>query len=57
MGWLSNRLPTACGLALERGASLSGLAVAWLERGATPADPELGMPATVSILDDGLGAC
>ena len=57
MGWLPNRLPTACGLALYRGAGLSGLAVAWLERGATPADPELGMPATVSILDDGLGAC
>src|SRR6266478_1382654 len=34
MGWLPNRLPAACGLALERGASLSGLAVAWLERGA-----------------------
>src|SRR5260370_20995496 len=33
MGWLPNRLPTACGLALERGASLSGLSVAWLERG------------------------
>jgi hypothetical protein len=33
MGWLPNRLPAACGLALERGASLSGLAVAWLERG------------------------
>jgi len=41
MGWLPNRLPTACGLALYRGAGLSGLAVAWLERGATPADPEL----------------
>ena len=35
MGWLPNRLPTACGLALERGASLSVLAVAWLERGAS----------------------
>jgi hypothetical protein len=33
MGWLPNRLPTACGVALERGAGLSGLAVVWLERG------------------------
>ena len=35
MGWLPIRLPAACGLALERGASLPGLAVAWLERGAS----------------------
>src|SRR5258708_2683854 len=33
MGWLPNRLPAACGLALERGVSLSVLAVAWLKRG------------------------
>jgi hypothetical protein len=39
MGWLSNRLPTACGLALERGVSLSGLAVVWLKRGASADDP------------------
>ena len=25
MGWLPNRLPATCGLALERGAGLSGL--------------------------------
>jgi len=48
MGWLSNRLPAGCGLAYERRASLSDLAVAWLERGATPADPKSGMPATVT---------
>jgi transposase len=34
MGWLSNRLPAVYGLAFERRASLSGLAVAWLKRGA-----------------------
>jgi hypothetical protein len=34
MGWLSNRLPAACGLALDRCAGLSDLAVVWLERGA-----------------------
>jgi hypothetical protein len=32
MGWLPNRLPAACGLALERGASLPVLVVAWLKR-------------------------
>src|SRR5260221_8919390 len=35
MGWLPTRLPAACGLALERGVSLSVLAVAWLKRGAS----------------------
>jgi len=39
MGWLSNRLPAGYGLAFERRASLPDLAVAWLKRGATPADP------------------
>jgi hypothetical protein len=52
MGWLSNRLPAACGLAFERRASLSGLAVAWLKRGATPADPKSGMPVTVTPCPD-----
>jgi hypothetical protein len=52
MGWLSNRLPAACGLALERRAGLSGLAVAWLERGAMPADPKSGMPAMVTPAPD-----
>ena len=32
VGWLPNRLPAVC-LALDRYASLPGLAVAWLERG------------------------
>src|SRR5260370_8265423 len=41
MGWLPNRLPAACGLAYERGASLSGLAAAWLERGANADSSEI----------------
>jgi hypothetical protein len=39
-------------MAFERRASLSGLAVVWLERGATPADPKSGMPATVTPAPD-----
>ena len=35
MGWLPNRLPAVRGLASERCAGLSGLAAAWLERGAS----------------------
>jgi hypothetical protein len=59
MGWLPIRLPAAVsGLALERGASLSGLAVAWLKRGASASKVlELGMPATFSVPDERLGAC
>src|SRR5713101_5017383 len=34
MGWLSNRMPAVYRLAFERRASLSGLDVAWLKRGA-----------------------
>jgi hypothetical protein len=34
MGQLSNRLPTACGLALERGAGPRVSSVVWLKRGA-----------------------
>jgi hypothetical protein len=35
MGQLSNRLPTACGLALERGAGPRASPVVWLKRGAS----------------------
>ncbi len=53
MGWLPNRLPTACGVALERGASLSGLAVVWLERGASARrSPKSDMPAAVFYFPD-----
>ena len=53
MGWLTNRLPTACGLALERGASPSGLAVVWLERGASAIVLKSDMPAAVTSPTDG----
>src|SRR4249920_1438423 len=47
MGWLPIRLPAVC-LALDRGASLPGLAVAWLSLEARAlADLVLGMPAAV----------
>jgi len=35
MGQLSNRLPTVCGLALERGAGPRVSSVVWLKRGAS----------------------
>src|SRR5260221_10833073 len=41
VSWLSNRLPTVCGLAFERRVSLSGLAVAWLKRGANAGRSEI----------------
>src|SRR5258706_11698611 len=43
MGWLPNRLPAACGLALERGVSLSVLAVAWLKRVILPGRRRCGV--------------
>ena len=42
MGWLPNRLSAACGLALDRGASLPVLAVVWLKRGASASRSVIG---------------
>ena len=54
--WLCNRLPAGDGLAYERSASLSGLAVAWLKEARARADPKSGMPATVLPPEDDEGA-
>jgi hypothetical protein len=40
MGWLSNRLPAALRPGLLTRCQPVGLAVAWLERGATLTDPK-----------------